>query len=1012
MQRIRQAQQDRLARDLVGRHLACDLAKTFGAATFSPETGCIDYDLPPRRARMVLDEKGRIVQSYTPLGRSTRFQFQGERLRALQTSAGVVSYFGYDATGFPNISQRSDGATEQFVYSPTGDIQRYVLSDGTVMRFERDVKRRLKRFVDRNGSETRWVHDEEGRLTGIVDPRRNQTRFTYTSGTLPVRISRPDGTVEDFTYHSASIERSVDRAHHSTISYDPTGRLTRVEYADGTTLALTYGEQGKVVFGSVSEVTTQCSYDSDARLLIDRTGAHAVSCTYDNGQLSRVTLPDGQSVAYEYDADGRVNAVVDWSGRRQELSYGLSEQPVQRRLPNGLTEYYQLDPLDRLCAIDLAVVTGGEARPIWRESYGFDVMDRIAIRHDNRSGRTDFEYDAAGQLVAARGVKTEQFAYDAAGNRVFGSGQLVSYDMSNRAISDGRGQYEFDERGNRSSSNSASGRVRYEYDLRDQLIGIVHADGSRTEYAYDAFSRRIRKHRGARVTEYIWLGHQMVQEIVTEGNTRHTCEYLYEPGAHKPLAMRLRGSIYYYHCDRLGTPQLLTDARGIVVWSAHYEAFGDATVQLHEVEQPLRFLGQYFDGESGLHYNRARYYDPALGSYLSADPALPPGSANQYRYVSGNPINLSDPLGLFGESWPGWVKTAVSVAGSIAVGVAVVALAPEIATVGAAVALAVGVGALAGAAGFGLNAAMTPGACVPCAMLEGGIVGAIAAIPFAAAIIFGGPIAAMGVGTVAAIGAASGAAGYIADCALYDHPWNTGDFLKTVAISAATAGLFHYMGGKFFPSKGSSNPPPDDPATSPAEETPAQRLARRKAENLENSRQKSHQEGMDDADRKGKFAALSDDDQNFLNEDPKNKALAYDPDTKSYKPDEARTARQAESDETVKGPVRRADGALNPSEQGADYVDGDNKPWDVKDASHGADNIANNAKSGENVLVDGNDLSPADRSQLQKDINQRLANDPNAGDVRVVGPPGNPPIPQGPPTPIAPPSNDDDDDDE
>jgi RHS repeat-associated protein len=219
------------------------------------------------------------------------------------------------------------------------------------------------------------------------------------------------------------------------------------------------------------------------------------------------------------------------------------------------------------------------------------------------------------------------------------------------------------------------------------------------------------------------------------------------------------------------------------------------------VDQPLRFLGQYFDSETGLHYNRARYYDPALGCYLSLDPALPAGSANLYRYVAGNPINLTDPLGLFGESWPGWVKTTVSVAASVAVvGLAVLALPAELPIL-AAVAATVAVGALAGAAGFGVSAAMTKGGCVWCGIKEGAVIGAIGALPFVAAIVLAGP-AAIGVGVMAGIGGASGALSYTSDWLLYDHPWSTTDFLITVGVSAATAGIMKYAGGKIAARRG------------------------------------------------------------------------------------------------------------------------------------------------------------------------------------------------------------------
>ncbi|RRW51608.1 RHS repeat domain-containing protein, partial [Pseudomonas moraviensis] len=106
---------------------------------------------------------------------------------------------------------------------------------------------------------------------------------------------------------------------------------------------------------------------------------------------------------------------------------------------------------------------------------------------------------------------------------------------------------------------------------------------------------------------------------------------------------------FYYQLDHLGTPQELTDYSGEIVWSAQYDAYGKvAAVTLageDYLDQPLRFQGQYFDAESGLHYNRHRYYDPRLGRYLTPDPVKLAGGLNQYQYVP-NPTGWVDPLGL------------------------------------------------------------------------------------------------------------------------------------------------------------------------------------------------------------------------------------------------------------------------------------------------------------------------------------------------------------------------------
>ncbi|WP_132038718.1 RHS repeat-associated core domain-containing protein [Iodobacter fluviatilis] len=107
----------------------------------------------------------------------------------------------------------------------------------------------------------------------------------------------------------------------------------------------------------------------------------------------------------------------------------------------------------------------------------------------------------------------------------------------------------------------------------------------------------------------------------------------------------------YYHVDQLGTPQALSDENGEIAWSAEYKAWGEAQVVISEaaktagINNQIRFQGQYFDEESGLHYNRHRYYDPEIGRFISSDPIGLFGGFNTYAYAP-NSTGWVDPWGL------------------------------------------------------------------------------------------------------------------------------------------------------------------------------------------------------------------------------------------------------------------------------------------------------------------------------------------------------------------------------
>ena len=121
-------------------------------------------------------------------------------------------------------------------------------------------------------------------------------------------------------------------------------------------------------------------------------------------------------------------------------------------------------------------------------------------------------------------------------------------------------------------------------------------------------------------------------------------------------------NIAYYHCDQLGTPQELTDRNAQLLWSANYKAWGEAQIQqsaagvAQDVRNQHRYQGQYYDEETGLHYNRFRYYDPHMARYVSRDPIGLQGGSNNSAYVP-NSNQWIDPLGLVGYKGPETIYT-------------------------------------------------------------------------------------------------------------------------------------------------------------------------------------------------------------------------------------------------------------------------------------------------------------------------------------------------------------------
>ena len=235
-------------------------------------------------------------------------------------------------------------------------------------------------------------------------------------------------------------------------------------------------------------------------------------------------------------------------------------------------------------------------------------------------------------------------------------------------------------------------RVDYAYDpLGRRLYKHSNAHHLNRSEAGSQWNRneQARKQRelGCGFTLFGWDGDTLAWEsspAQADGASGKTVHYLYEPGTFVPVAQALRHQpmrllaqpsytgaydidqdplwthtpqalpidvLAWYQCDHLGTPQELTDPTGQIAWSAQYKAWGEVKEQRSEWAQrqgltnPIRFQGQYHDHETGLHYNRYRYYDPRVGRFVSKDPISYAGGLNLYAYAP-NPTGWVDPLGL------------------------------------------------------------------------------------------------------------------------------------------------------------------------------------------------------------------------------------------------------------------------------------------------------------------------------------------------------------------------------
>ncbi|WP_183143822.1 RHS repeat domain-containing protein, partial [Pseudomonas savastanoi] len=302
--------------------------------------------------------------------------------------------------------------------------------------------------------------------------------------------------------------------------------------------------------------------------------------------------------------------------------------------------------------------------PVHRR-YEYDPVGELSRTLDKLRGETQYEYEANGQLLArntGRVVDGEEFRYDAAANRLNFNTSRFDHVKDNRLKQWANHEYKYDAWGN--LIEKVVGIVRWQtftYDCENRLVKTETMAGTQVEstssYQYDSLGRRVAKQSEIKGRtdhkRFLWQGLRMLREE----SPGQSSLYLYEPGSYAPLARvdekegEVENKVYYFHTDQIGTPLEMTDAEGQIVWQAKYRAWGAVEkLVVNEVEQNLRFQGQYFDVETGLHYNTFRYYDPEIGRFITQDPIGLLGGENLYQYAP-NTQSWIDALGLACDKW-------------------------------------------------------------------------------------------------------------------------------------------------------------------------------------------------------------------------------------------------------------------------------------------------------------------------------------------------------------------------
>ena len=211
--------------------------------------------------------------------------------------------------------------------------------------------------------------------------------------------------------------------------------------------------------------------------------------------------------------------------------------------------------------------------------------------------------------------------------------------------------------GNRTVRSGGAGTTTYTWDPQDRLVqvSITPAQGPSTTvtFAYDHRGRRVRKTVSQTgsvpvVTDYVYDEDDVILIVETPQAPEATptiTRVVHGPDVDEPLWLDQDGQLFVLHADALGSVRLVTDAAQTLVERTAYTSFGVPARTGTGVRHPFAFTGREWDGEIGLYYYRARYYDPEVGRFLSRDPLGLAAGPNLYVYAENSPTNAIDPSG-------------------------------------------------------------------------------------------------------------------------------------------------------------------------------------------------------------------------------------------------------------------------------------------------------------------------------------------------------------------------------
>ena len=637
------------------------------------------------------------VKMRGPGGQSVRLQWQQHhKLSGIERAGTGAEGFRYDRHGNLLAYTDGNGVVWTMEYGPF-DLP-VARTDGEghrwQYRYDKDTLQ-LTEVINPQGESYRYILDNCGRVTEERDWGGVVWRYRYDAdGLCTARVNGLEETILYSRDAAGRLAEVISPEGKTQYAYDKSGRLTGIFSPDGTSQRTGYDERGRVNVTTQGRRAIEYHYPDEHTVIRcilppeDERDRHPdeslLKTTYRYnaaGELAEVILPGDETLTFSRDEAGREVLRHSNRGFACEQGWNAAGQLTSQRA--GLFP---------------AEATWGGLVPSLVREYRYDSAGNVSgvtSREDyGRETRREYRLDRNGQVTAVTASGTglgygegdESYGYDSCGylkaqsagrHRI--SEETERYAGGHRLKQAGNTQYDYDAAGRMVSRTKHRDGYRpeterFRWDSRDQLTGYCSAQGEQWEYRHDASGRRTEKRcdrKKIRFT-YLWDGDSIaeireyrddklysVRHLVFNGFELISQQFSRERQAHPSVAPLWVTRTNHAVSDLTGRPLMLFNSEGKTVWRPGQTSLWGLALSLPadtgypdprgeldpEADPGLLYAGQWQDAESGLCYNRFRYYEPETGMYLVSDPLGLQGGEQTYRYVP-NPLGYVDPLGL------------------------------------------------------------------------------------------------------------------------------------------------------------------------------------------------------------------------------------------------------------------------------------------------------------------------------------------------------------------------------